>query len=166
MTVPAFGCGPSIQITYDFVADRTVDGRPLKMLTVIDELSRQCMAITVARRLNADDVSAALTELFVKHGPPAFIRSNNGGEFAAGVVRGRLQRLQVKTLYIEPGTPWENGYNESFKGKLRCSTANCSTHWPKPNILSRPGGNTSIRSDRTARSATDRQPRRPSCLAP
>ena len=104
---------------YDFVADRTVDGRPLKMLTIIDEFSRQSLAIPVARRLNADDVLAALTELFVEHGPPAFIRSDNGGEFTAGVVRGWLKRIQVKTLYIEPGSPWENGYNESFNGKLR-----------------------------------------------
>jgi putative transposase len=104
---------------YDFVADRTVDGKPLKMLTVIDEFSRQCLAITVARRLNSDDVLASLTELFVKHGLPSFIRSDNGGEFTADVVRGWLKRLQVKTLYIEPGSPWENGYNESFNGKLR-----------------------------------------------
>lgn len=104
---------------YDFVAERTVDGRPLKMLTVIDEFSRQCLAITVARRLKADDVLATLAELFMQHGPPAFIRSDNGAEFTAGVVREWLQRLQVKTLYIEPGSPWENGYNESFNGKLR-----------------------------------------------
>jgi len=104
---------------YDFVADRTVEGRPLKMLTVIDEFSRQSLAITVARRLNSDDVLATLTELFVEHGPPAFIRSDNGGEFTAGVVRDWLRRIQVKTLYIEPGSPWENGYNESFNGKLR-----------------------------------------------
>lgn len=89
------------------------------MLTVIDEFSRRCLAITVARRLNADDVLASLTELFVKYGPPTFIRSDNGGEFTAGVVREWLKRLQVKTLYIEPGSPWENGYNESFNGKLR-----------------------------------------------
>jgi transposase InsO family protein len=104
---------------YDFVADRTVDGRPLKMLTVIDEFSRQCQAITVARRLNSDDVLASLTELFVDHGPPVFIRSDNGGEFTAGIVRNLLKQVQVKTLYIEPGSPWENGYNESFNGKLR-----------------------------------------------
>jgi len=104
---------------YDFVADRTVDGRPLKMLTVIDEFSRQCLAITVARRLNSDDVLSTLTELFVEHGPPAFMRSDNGGEFTAGVVRDWLGRILVKTLYIEPGSPWENGYNESFNGKLR-----------------------------------------------
>ena len=99
------------------------------MLTVIDEFSRQCMAIPVARRLNSDDVLATLTELFVEHGPPAFIRSDNGGEFTAGVVRGWLKRIQVKTLYIEPGSPWENGYNESFNGKLRdelsSPTASC-----------------------------------------
>ena len=89
------------------------------MLTVIDEFSRQCLAITVARRLNSDDVLSTLTELFVEHGPPAFMRSDNGGEFTAGVVRDWLGRILVKTLYIEPGSPWENGYNESFNGKLR-----------------------------------------------
>jgi transposase InsO family protein len=73
----------------------------------------------VARRLNSDDILATLTELFVDHGPPAFIRSDNGGEFTAAVVREWLGRLGVKTLYIEPGSPWENGYNESFNGKLR-----------------------------------------------
>jgi transposase InsO family protein len=104
---------------YDFVADRTVDGRPLKMLTIIDEFSRQCLAIPVARRLNSDDVLAALTDLFVEYGPPAFIRSDNGGEFTAGVVRDWLKRIHLKTLYIEPGSRWENGYNESFNGKLR-----------------------------------------------
>jgi transposase InsO family protein len=104
---------------YDFVGDRTIDGRPLKMLTVIDEFSRQCLAINVARRLKSDDVLATLTDLFVQHGPPGFIRSDNGGEFTAEVVREWLKQLQVKTLYIEPGSPWENGYNESFNGKLR-----------------------------------------------
>lgn len=75
------------------------------MLTVIDEFTRQCLAIAVARRLKSDDVLASLTELFVQHGPPAFIRSDNGGEFTAGAVRDWLKRLQVKTLYIEPGSP-------------------------------------------------------------
>jgi putative transposase len=82
-------------------------------------------------------VLASLTELFVKHGLPSFIRSDNGGEFTADVVRGvKRKRLQVKTLYIEPGSPWENGYNESFNGKLRddCSIASSSTHWPTPGI--------------------------------
>ena len=89
------------------------------MLTIIDEFSRRCLAIVVARRLNSDDVLAALTELLVEHGPPAFIRSDNGGEFTAVAVREWLARIGVKTLYIEPGSPWENGYNESFNGKLR-----------------------------------------------
>ena len=104
---------------YDFVADRTHDGRPLKMLTVLDEYSRECLAIVVARRLRADDVLQTLSELFVDHGPPANLRSDNGPEFTAKVVREWLERVEVKTLYIEPGSPWENGYNESFNGKLR-----------------------------------------------
>ena len=103
---------------YDFVADRTHDGRPLKMLTVLDEYSRECLAIVVARRLRADDVLQTLSELFVEHGPPANLRSDNGPEFTAKVVREWLERVEVKTLYIEPGSPWENGYNESFNGTL------------------------------------------------
>ena len=103
---------------YDFVADRTHDGRPLKMLTVLDEYSRECLAIVVARRLRADDVLQTLSELFVEHGPPANLRSDNGTEFTAKVVREWLERIGVKRLYIEPGSPWENGYNESFNGTL------------------------------------------------
>ena len=79
---------------YDFVADRTHDGRAFRMLTIIDEFSRKCLAIIVARRLNSDDVLAALTELFVAHQPPAFIRSDNGGEFTAAVVREWLARSE------------------------------------------------------------------------
>ena len=104
---------------YDFVVDRTHDGRPLKMLTVLDEYSRKCLAIVVARRLQADDVLQTLSELFAEHGPPANLRSDNGPEFTARVVRQWLGELGVKTLFIEPGSPWENGYNESFNGTLR-----------------------------------------------
>ncbi|HSR50161.1 MAG TPA: IS3 family transposase, partial [Acidobacteriota bacterium] len=104
---------------YDFVQARTHDGRVFRMLTVIDEYSRECLAIEVARRLRSDDVLAVLAELFVRHGAPDHIRSDNGTEFTAKAVRDWLQRLGVKTLYIEPGSPWENGYNESFNGKLR-----------------------------------------------
>jgi len=104
---------------YDFVACRTEDGRPIRMLTVIDEYTRECMAIKVARRIRSDDVIHALTELFVLNGVPEHIRSDNGPEFTAKVVRGWLERVGVKTLFIEPGSPWENGYNESFNGKLR-----------------------------------------------
>jgi len=104
---------------YDFVAARTHDGRPLRLLTVVDEYSRECVAIAVARSLRADDVIAHLTELFCHHGRPEYIRSDNGPEFTAKVVRQWLAQVHVGTLFIEPGSPWENGYNESFNGKLR-----------------------------------------------
>ena len=89
------------------------------MLTVIDEFTRRCLAIVVERGLKSDNVLHCLTELFVKHGPPDHIRSDNGSEFTAIAVRTWLGRIGVKTLFIEPGSPWENGYNESFNGKLR-----------------------------------------------
>jgi len=104
--------------SYDFVADRTHDGRPLRMLTVLDEYSRKCLAIVVGRSLTSDDVLATLTDLFTRYGPPAYIRSDNGPELTAKVVRDWLRELGVKTLFIEPGSPWENGYNESFNGTL------------------------------------------------
>ena len=105
--------------SYDFVADRTHDGRSIKMLTVIDEYSRECLAIVVERRLQSDDVLSCITELFVRHGILEYIRSDNGSEFTARIVRQWLKRIGVQTLYIEPGSPWENGYNESFNGKFR-----------------------------------------------
>lgn len=105
--------------SYDFVMDRTHDGKAFRMLTVIDEYSRQSLAIHVKRKLNSQDVLHVLAKLFVAHGPPQHIRSDNGPEFVAKAVRQWLGRLNVKTLYIEPGSPWENGYCESFNGKLR-----------------------------------------------
>jgi transposase InsO family protein len=105
--------------SYDFVATRTHDGRPIKILTIIDEHTRQCLALVVDRRIGSDDVLHCLTDLFVKHGAPEHIRSDNGPEFTARAVRQWLQALDVRTLYIEPGSPWENGFNESFNGKLR-----------------------------------------------
>jgi putative transposase len=104
---------------YDFVEDRTHDGRKFRMLTVIDEFTRESLAIVVARRLSSDEVLAALTELFIERGPPEHIRSDQGPEFIALVVKEWLGRLGVATLYIEKASPWENGYNESFNGKLR-----------------------------------------------
>jgi putative transposase len=112
-------CWPGHVWAYDFVQDRTHDGRRFRMLTVIDEYTRECLAIVVARRLTSDDVLQVLTDLFVERGPPGHIRSDNGPEFVAKVVRGWLGRVGVTTLFIEPGSPWENGYNESFNGKLR-----------------------------------------------
>jgi putative transposase len=89
------------------------------MLTVIDEYSRECLAIAVARRLRSNDVLEVLAELFVRHGAPDHIRSDNGSEFTANAVGKWLSRIGVRTLCVEPGSPWENGYNESFNGKLR-----------------------------------------------
>ena len=105
--------------SYGFVFDKTADGRPIRMLTVIDEFTRECLAIGFERRLRSDDVLRTLARPFVQRGPPAFIRSDNGPECTATVVRGWLRRLGVKTLFIEPGSPWGNGYNESFNGKIR-----------------------------------------------
>lgn len=105
--------------SYDFVADRTSDGRSFRMLTLIDEHTRECLAIDVARKLKSEDVLERLSDLFVRQGVPQYIRSDNGPEFTATKVREWLDRVGSKTLFIEPGSPWENGYCESFNGKLR-----------------------------------------------
>ena len=118
--------------SYDFVMDRTHDGKAFRMLTVIDEHSRQCLAIHVQRKLRSDDVLAVLSELFQRHGPPDHIRSDNGAEFTAHAVRDWLGRIGVKTLYIEPGSPWEDGYNERLAfGLLRVQrqTQGRATQW-------------------------------------
>jgi len=99
--------------------DRTHDGRAFRMLTVMDEFSRECLAIVVDRRLTSSDVIDVLSELFIERGPPEHLRSDNGPEFCSNAVREWLGRVGVGTLFIEPGSPWENGYNESFNGKLR-----------------------------------------------
>ena len=104
---------------YDFVAIRTHDGRPLRLLVIVDEHTRECLSIDVARRLNSEDVLERLAWLFVMRGVPEHIRSDNGPEFTAEAVRSWLKRVGVRTLFIEPGSPWENGYVESFNGKLR-----------------------------------------------
>jgi len=104
---------------YDFLMDRTYEGRAFRMLTVIDEYTRECLAIVVGRRINSHDVLYTLADLFIRRGIPTHIRSDNGPEFCAKAVRGWLGRLGVGTLFIEPGSPWENGYIESFNGKLR-----------------------------------------------
>ncbi|MFZ2031719.1 MAG: IS3 family transposase [Vitreimonas sp.] len=105
--------------SYDFVLTRTHDGRAVRMLTILDEYTRECLAIDVARRLTSEDVLERLTDLFIRRGAPDYIRSDNGAEFTAHAVRDWLVRVGVRTLYIEPGSPWENGYIESFNGKLR-----------------------------------------------
>jgi transposase InsO family protein len=105
--------------SYDFVSARTHDGVPMRMLTIVDEFTRECLAIDVARRLSSDDVLERLSWLMVTRGVPGHIRSDNGPEFTAQVVRDWLAKVGVQTLFIEPGSPWENGYVESFNGKLQ-----------------------------------------------
>ena len=112
--------------SYDFVADRTSDGRAFRMLTIIDEYTRECLSIDVARRLTSEDVLERLSDLFIRRGVPRYLRSRptlrvgaRGPEFTAHRVRQWLERVEVQTLFIEPGSPWENGYIESFNGKLR-----------------------------------------------
>jgi putative transposase len=105
--------------SYDFVTSRTADGRAFKILTILDEYTRECLAILVDRRITSQDVIEQLFNLIVFRGIPEHIRSDNGPEFTAKAVRSWLNKLGVKTLFIEPGSPWENGYIESFNGKLR-----------------------------------------------
>jgi putative transposase len=104
---------------YDFMTDRTHDGKAFRLLTIVDEFTRECLAIVVGRKLTADDVLGTLAELFITRGCPTHLRSDNGPEFCAKAVREWLAWLDVRTLCIEPGSPWENGYSESFNGKLR-----------------------------------------------
>ncbi len=105
--------------SYDFMIARTYDSRPFRILTLLDEYTRECLATVVDRRLTSQDVIDRLFHLFVFRGIPEYIRSDNGPEFTAKAVRGWLTRIGVKRLFIEPGSPWENGYIESFNGKLR-----------------------------------------------
>ena len=105
--------------SYDFVTDRTAEGRAYRILSIIDEYTRECLAFLVRRHITSQDVIEQLFNLFIFRGIPEHIRSDNGSEFTAKAIRRWLSRLGVKTLFIEPGSPWENGYVESFNGKLR-----------------------------------------------
>lgn len=105
--------------SYDFMTTRTSDGRAVRLLNVIDEYTRECLCIRVDRHITSEDVLEELSNLFIVRGIPGHIRSDNGSEFTAKEVRQWLNKLEVKTLFIEPGSPWENGYIESFNGKLR-----------------------------------------------
>ena len=110
--------------SYDFVSEQTHDGRKIKILNVVDEFSRECLLCLVARRIRSQDVIFALADLFLKRGLPKHIRSDNGPEFIATKLRKWLENLEVAPLYIEPGSPWENGYIESFNGKMRFELLN------------------------------------------
>ena len=105
--------------SYDFVMARTSNGRSFRILTILDEYTRECLAMRVDRHISSQNVIDQLYELFLLRGVPKHIRSDNGSEFTAKKIRTWLTELRVKTLFIEPGSPWENGYIESFNGKLR-----------------------------------------------
>jgi transposase InsO family protein len=105
--------------SYDFVHHRTEDGRAFRMLNILDEYSRECLSIRVRRKLNSTDVINVLTDLFILRGVPRFIRSDNGPEFVAEAVRKWINAVGARTAYIEPGSPWENGYCESFNARFR-----------------------------------------------
>ena len=105
--------------SYDFVHYRTDDGKVFRTLNILDEFSRACLAMKVDRKLNSTNVIDALSDLFIMRGAPAFIRSDNGPEFIAQAVRDWIAAVGAKTAYIEPGSPWENGYCESFNGRFR-----------------------------------------------
>jgi transposase InsO family protein len=105
--------------SYDFLQERTHNGVAFRILNIIDEYTRECLLTRVERHLTHEEVLESLAWLFLTRGIPVHIRSDNGSEFTAQRVREWLGRLGVKTLFIEPGSPWENGYIESFNGKMR-----------------------------------------------
>lgn len=109
--------------SFDFVEAQTHDGRRLRLMTLIDEFTRKCLAIRVARRINAISVIETLADAMLFEGIPDFIRSDNGPEMVAKVLRQWLSELGTKSLYIEPGSPWENGFCESFNGQAQGRTA-------------------------------------------
>ena len=105
--------------SYDFVEAQTHDGRKVRLMTLIDEFTRECLAIRVARRINSLGVIETMADVMLTRGVPEHIRSDNGPEMTSKIVRSWLASVGARTLYIEPGSPWENGYCESFNGKLR-----------------------------------------------
>ena len=147
------------------------------MLAIIDEFTSRCLAIVVARRLTSDDVLHCLADLFVTHGPPDHIRSDNGAEFTALAVRDWLGRIGVKTLFITPGSPWENGYvlaEPSFawtralmaSSEMSCLTVRSSTHYAKPRFSLSAGETTTMPSGRTRLSAIAHRLQKRSCRQP
>ena len=110
--------------SYDFVADRTHDGKPFRILNVIDEYSKECLLSLVQRKINSQNVILAMADLFLRHGCPKHVRSDNGPEFVAKKLIRWFEQLEVKPLFIQPGSPWENGYCESFNGKMRYELLN------------------------------------------
>lgn len=110
--------------SYDFVHERTHDGKPFRIFNVMDEYTRECLASVVSRTFKSQDVILTLADLFLKKGCPKHIRSDNGPEFIAKKLISWLKQLEVGPLFIQPGSPWENGYIESFNGKMRYQLLN------------------------------------------
>ena len=110
---------------WDFLFDQTTKGSPLKVLTLVDEYTRECLCIKVARRITSKNLREVLQGLFIAHGKPAFIRSDNGPEFIARSLQKWLKEENVGPSYIEPGAPWQNGFAESFHSKIRDEFLNC-----------------------------------------
>jgi putative transposase len=124
--------------TYDFVFDRDAAGRRLKLLTLMDEFTREGLAIRVGRSFTATQVKEVLTEVGVKHSFPQFMRSDNGSEFIAGIIKEFLAENNIKAAYIEPGSPWQNGKGESFNGKFRdeCLRMEIFGNWNEAVVIS------------------------------
>jgi putative transposase len=117
--VPLEATYPRHVITYDFMEDSTIDGRKLRCLTIVDEFTRECLAIRVARSFRSADVIRVLAQVFAEYGPPAFIRSDNGSEFIAWALCAWLYRQGIDTHHIDPASPWQNAYGESFNARFR-----------------------------------------------
>ena len=117
--LPTQAMYPNHVWTWDFIFDRTDKGSTLKMLTMVDEYSRRCLAIQVERQLDSDQVLATLWQAMATYGIPAYIRSDNGSEFIAQKIQTGLKDNHIKTLYIDPGSPWQNGFIESFHSRFR-----------------------------------------------
>lgn len=115
--------------TWDFIADATVRGGALRMLTILDEYTRECHVLWVDRSLKGADVLHWMQKAVEEHGAPEYIRSDNGSEFIAKIVQNWLRREKIKTIYIEPGSPWQNGYVESFHGRFRDECLNREQLW-------------------------------------
>jgi len=115
--------------TWDFIADATVRGGPLRILTILDEHTRECHVLRVDRALRAQDVLAWLQKAIEEQGAPAYLRSDNGSEFIAKIVQQWLAQNHIKTIYIEPGSPWQNGFVESFHGRFRDECLNREQLW-------------------------------------
>ena len=117
--VPLQATYPRHVFTYDFLEDSTVDGRKLRCLTIVDEFTRECLAIRVARSFRSADVIRVLAQVFAEYGPPAFIRSDNGSEFIALALCAWLYQQGIQTHHIDPASPWQNAYGESFNARFR-----------------------------------------------